>query len=120
MSIKQEFQNEIEGCDYEELLEIKLRIQSEASMVRAKIDDAKTRLHCGEGHADPEWFRRANAALKVKGWQDQEIARHMSAAKRKRNEAQNQILERRFIAVARDVLSKDVFFEIMERARIEE
>ncbi len=53
------------------------------AQIRLQIDTAKSGSVTGI-YADPDWFRRANYALKMKGIEHQRLMREMGKKKRKR------------------------------------
>lgn len=97
-----------------QLLRQKQSLDEEIARIKAQLELADlNRREFGE-MADPDWYRRAKYALRIKGIRVQAIQTELAERKGEHRIS----LETRFIEVARDELDKEVFENIMEQARM--
>lgn len=107
----------LEGESEQELLDLKSDIDLDITTIRIQLSDAKAKVVTDGSYSDPEWWRKANAALKIKGRQSQQIQNELSLMRRKKQEIKAQQFERRFIDIAKKELSEEVFQKILNQAR---
>jgi len=96
------------------------KVLAELAMIKDQVECAKVRrIETGE-YADPDWYRRANTALRHKGREHQALL--MESGKRRRTGNQRVAAasasskDRVFIRVALRRLSREVFEEIAREA----
>lgn len=61
-----------------ELLEEKVQLDADIAAIRTQLDKARVRRRTEGIYSDPDWWRRANDALRWKGVRSQEIQRELS------------------------------------------
>lgn len=86
--------------------------------IKNQIEEAKAKAAVEGIYAPADWMARAKHALRLKGLQHQYLLREI--AKRKKNETRiandklSKEFERRFIAVAKNMLPEEVFLSLIE------
>jgi len=98
----------------EELLQIKLTLESDIDSIRAQIDAAQAKARETGEFADSDWWGRAKWALKSKGRQCQQIQLLL----RQKNKAAQGSLENCFMTTARELLPAEQFQAILDTARL--
>ncbi len=63
-----EFTASLEGMTVDELLDLRLQLEAESGQIRGQLEQAVADAKIHHVYADPDWFRRANAAVRFKGW----------------------------------------------------
>ncbi len=81
--------------------------------IRYQLEVAKSNAATEGDYSDPDWFRKATYALRMKSAQLQAI--NVEVGRRKRDMQSR--LETWFVRVARDILEEDLFEEIMDEAK---
>ena len=96
-----------------QLLRQKQSLDEEIARIKSQLELADlNRREFGE-MADPDWYRRAKYALRIKGMSVQAIQTELAERKLE----QRVSLENSFIEAAREELNRDVFDKIMKQAR---
>lgn len=97
----------------EELQQEQLILLEDMASIRYQLEKAKTNVALDGEYSDPEWFRKATYALRMKSAQIQAISVEMGRRKRMLQSS----IETWFVRVARDLLEEDLFQEIMDEAK---
>lgn len=84
------------------------------AQIRLQIDTAKSDSVTGI-YSDPDWFRRANYALKMKGIEHQRLMREMGKKKEEERKARASTYERLFEQEAKKILSVETYREIQDK-----
>jgi hypothetical protein len=125
------FRNSIDGLPPSRQLELAIEtheaLLGEKIFIENQISEAKARRWANGKHADPNWFQRAQAAVRIKKMQIQqlqnlrgEIGRKQKQLKRiYREEVEGPTFERHFLKVAKKVLDKAVFDYLVRITRTE-
>jgi len=103
---------DLTGMSEDDLLVLKDELDGEITAIRIQIEGAKVKAADGE-YSDRTWWFKANAALKIKGRQSQQIQNTLGRLRREKNRE----LEKCFVDVARTQLSQAQFEEIMDEAK---
>jgi hypothetical protein len=102
---------------FDELINIKTKIEEDLDYIKNQIDHAKV-LNKQGIPSDPEWFVRVNHAKRILGRKSQKI--QMELSKRRDKMKQHHLrYENTFVTVAKRLLSEDVFSHISEEAKAE-
>jgi len=64
---------DLQSMTRQQLLELKLLVNEEINAIKSQLEAAKTTQHQTGEYANPDWFRRANSALRIKQMQIQKI-----------------------------------------------
>ena len=105
---------DLEGKTEEELHDMKTEVETAITSMKLQIAEAKA---AGE-YADRDWWRRVNAALKIKGRQAQQLQNAIGKLNRARKERNTQRpLSSFFMSVAKEKLSYELYEEIYRLAR---
>lgn len=107
---------DLEDICEDELIEMKEEVDQDITSIKIQIDEAKDKVIDGE-YADRDWWLRVNGALRIKGRQSQQIQNAIGRVKRERKEKEQLQLERRFMNIARQELSYEVFNKILDQAK---
>lgn len=106
------------------VMEARAQLQQQANYIRAQVDAAKTKKLETNEYSSPDWWRRANAALRVKGYQMMRLQDALSAINQesKANVSHNQQEDRRryercFIMAAKQLLTGEQFSRIAATAQ---
>lgn len=100
-----------------DLIQLKNIIDDEIASIKEQLDEAKTEQLVTGTYADPGWWRKANSALRMKGRFVQKIQRQIGLAKQDEHQQSSVTFERHFISVAREVLDKETYSAIIEKAQ---
>jgi hypothetical protein len=106
---------DLEGLTEEQLLEKKLDIDTEIGSIKSQIEQARIEAAEDGRYADRDWWQRANAAMKIKGNQSQQVQIRLRVMKRERHE--KLMWERHFVLIAKRRLSEELFDEIHAKAK---
>lgn len=105
------------------ILEALQEISVDMTDIKAQIQEAKITAAVQHEYADPDWWHRANMALRIKGTQHQRLQNELTKIKLahsiesdRNNRADRPLFEQCFVKVARMVLSKDQYMKIAETA----
>lgn len=110
-----------EVCDddpVESLESLSQQIELDLLNIKNQIEAAKAKAAVEGIYAPADWMVRAKYAMRLKGTQHQYLLREI--AKRKKNESMikndklSKEFERRFIAVAKNMLPEEVFLSLIE------
>lgn len=97
----------------EELQQEQLVLLEDMASIRYQLEKAKSTVALDGEYSDPEWFRKATYALRMKSAQVQAISVEMGRRKRMLQST----TETWFVRIARDILEDDLFQEIMDEAK---
>lgn len=101
----------------EQLLDMKMEIDSALDDIKNQLDRAKANAQQGI-MAEPDWFARINGAKRILGRKSQRI--QMELSKRKEQARRDhKSYQAAFIAVAKRILSADLYTRIETEAREE-
>lgn len=89
----------------------------ELADIRSQIEIRKARDQVGDEPIDKIWLAKATAALRYKGIRHQELLRDLGEARRKALDDAAHTYERCFMQAARELLSRDQFLKLADRAR---
>jgi hypothetical protein len=92
---------------------MKLRLETEIVSIRNQLNRAMNEARRTGRFADGSWWVKSNHALRVKGRQCQQIQN----ALHDRRQSARQGLESKFVTIARQELSEEVFQRILEKAK---
>ena len=99
------------------------RLQSESDEMLFEINDIKHQIAQAKAdvivngvYSDPVWFAKANAALKHKQRQHQQILIELGKANREIKRNYQKRLERAFVDIAREHLDGDLFQFLWHKA----
>ena len=95
----------------EDLLELKLELETDLDSIRAQIDAARSKAAATGVYADADWWRKVNWAKKLKGRMCQKLQLEI----RKRRDPKD-ALGRAFLEVARRSLNPEVFEQLQDQA----
>ncbi len=115
-----EFEGLIDGMTRDELLSCKASIEDEMASIRAQLEEARAHRVRTNQFADPDWYRRATAALRLKGRQCVRVQNRLSEMReaQKRSNISKQPTEHEcFIRAARRLLSEEMYDRIWRDAR---
>jgi hypothetical protein len=87
--------------------------------IKAQLEAAKGKAVANGEYSDPDWFSRAQFALRMKGREHQMILTEIAARRKEEKRKANDTVERRFIDVARRRLDPELFGELMREAQEE-
>ena len=74
--------SQLDGAEYDELVDLKLVVDQEILSISDDLAKAKTKLIQDGAWSDPDWFRRATMAKRIKGQLSQRIQLLMSRKKK--------------------------------------
>lgn len=97
----------------EQLQDTQVILLEDMASIRYQLETAKSAAVMDGAYADPDWFRKASYALRMKGAQQQAIQTEVGRRKRLVQSS----LETWFVRIAREILEEDLFNEIMEEAK---
>lgn len=105
----------IEACnDINELLNHKAEIDGSIASAQMQIDAAKGKIYSTGEYSDPDWWARVNGYKRMLGFLSQKIQVRIREVK----ESQKKVaIEPIFMDVARQLLSFELFSEILHRAK---
>ncbi len=113
----------ISEMSYEELSALLPGLELDAAQIRASLEEARSKVATGGGYSDPDWYRRANFALRMKGREMQMVQRELGVKKREQakdnvtaSASESTSWERKFVYAARSFLSKKDFDAIVAEA----
>lgn len=89
---------------------------AEIAEIKAQIGEAKSIAAKTGEYSDPQWFRRANYALRLKGIEHQSLLLEYGKKRKEEKAARNVTLEREFINVAKTRLDPTSFRLLMDEA----
>jgi uncharacterized protein HemX len=98
--------------DRESLLRQKEHLEQEMDQVRDQIERAKVRQIETGKYADPDWWRRANQVLRIKGRQVQAIQNELGGLKKHKAST----WERAFVEAAERRLDPEVYQTLRDEA----
>lgn len=111
--VHDDVEHETDEMTYSEVIELKREIDEAITDIRRQLEKAKSRYHKTGHYADPEWFRRASSAGKIKGKQCQRLQEVLAQKKMEYMET----LTRVFMEVAREHLPDERFMGLLKRAK---
>lgn len=88
----------------------------EIAEIKAQIGEAKSIAAKTGEYSDPEWFHRANLALRFKGREHQALQLEFGKRRKEERRANNARIERVFIDVARAKLDSTTFRLLWDEA----
>lgn len=97
----------------EQLQDTQTILLEDMASIRYQLEVAKSNAATEGDYSDPDWFRKATYALRMKSAQLQAINVEMGRRKRLLQSR----LETWFVRIARDILEEDLFEEIMDEAK---
>jgi len=97
----------------DELLDLKLRFETEIVSIRTQISRAKAEARSKKVFTAPEWWYKAHQALRIKGRQCQQVQLELSRARARRITS----LEKAFLEAARERLDPELFSNLIEAAK---
>lgn len=92
-------------------------IEEVIAAIRAKLEKARAEVHLSGEYADPDWYRRAKAALRFKGIEHQRLLREAAALRRQEKRHRAKEFGEAFIDAARRRLDPEVFSDLLDEAR---
>lgn len=95
------------------------RVQLEADMVEIRQQLEKLYIQGPNGlprTPDPDWRVRAQAALRYKGAEHQNVLRRIGQLGRQVRRQQQSTVEKAFLEIARELLAPAIFHDILTRA----
>jgi ubiquitin len=105
----------------EELLELKQEVDTNIAAIGGELMEAKANATAHGEYSDPDWFRRATMAKKMKGQLSQRIQTALSkkkAEQKEKNRRENeQTFEKRLLKAMDMVLEPEVKEQVLEKAR---
>jgi hypothetical protein len=110
----------IEEMSREALLPVLQELTEEMDSIRAQIEKAKADRRTTGAYSDPDWFYRANTALRARGRLHQRIQMRLAQLKREEkadNVANAHTVEREFVTAAKSILPRETFERIMQIAQ---
>lgn len=105
----------IEGMDRDELLTLKAQIDDEMASIRSQIEKARAHQKLTGEYAHPDWYRRANDALRHRGRESQRIQIRMAKLRAERHaelQSQNPSDAEAFVRAARLILDRETYLRI--------
>lgn len=111
-----EFKQHINGLDDIQLLKLKDEINDEIDSIRGKIETAQAEFLITGIYADPDWYRRANGALRAMGRKANHIQTEQSIRNKKYKSERASSYERIFVNIAKQYLPAKVWQKIHEIA----
>jgi hypothetical protein len=90
----------------------------DVTSIKAQLSYARAQKKKDGTNYDPVWYARAEQALRIKNKQIQRLEMIAAEFKRKEQVAYNSRMENLFIRVAKDALAPEVFFELINKARM--
>lgn len=109
-------QEAISGMTITELNDSKSSLELSAAVMKDAIAQAQQQRREGE-YTDPDWYRRVNFALRMKGREMQMIAREFGARKLQQKREDGSTWEHRFLEKARELLEPEIFQAIKDAVR---
>lgn len=110
---------DVEQSTDEELQARLDEVSEELASIRLQVDTAKSRARAQGEYSDPDWFHRAQFALRMKGQEHQRIQRELSRRKKRAREHADNSIGECFIRAAKRRLDEEVFTDIMAEAKEE-
>lgn len=101
----------------DQLKALKDKILIDINRLKATIKRAKSKAQFEGKHSDYNWFNKQNNMLRIKQEQHQLVMQEAGKRKRENREKQQQILERRFMDIAKVRLTEELFYEMLNDAR---
>lgn len=86
------------------------------AQIDSQLDFAKSTAAATGRYSDHDWFNRARHAKRMKGREHQLATLALSKRRKEERRARQDSIERRFVEVAKRVLSPDLFAEVMRQA----
>jgi hypothetical protein len=85
--------------------------------VRGQLEKATAEMHITGVYADPDWFRKAKAALRYMGAEHQVLLKERAALKKQLQSQDSVSFERHFMAAAKAVLDDAMYSSLLSEAR---
>lgn len=92
-------------------------LEKEIADVRGQLEKATAHMLLTGEYADPDWFRRAKAALRYKGQEHQVLLKERAALRKRLSQEKSATLDRLFIESARAMLDESTFYAISRDAQ---
>lgn len=92
-------------------------VETELADIRGQLEKASAHQKATGQYADPEWYRKAKAALRYRGIEHQKLLQGRAALRREVNAGNVLNLERRFVEAARSILDEDLFYAVLREAQ---
>jgi hypothetical protein len=112
-----EFEDLIGGMSREELLACKATLEDEMASIRNQLDHARVQRQLTGQYADADWYRRASAALRLKGRDAQRIQIRLAALRAERaaeHERKNEGELVAFVRAAKLLLDEQTYRRLWE------
>lgn len=113
----------ISAMSLNELNDARSDLELTANLIKNSLQEAKQNVYLHANYSNPDWYRRATFALRMKGREMQLLAREMGKRKRARSEenkaasdAGSLTWERNFVRVAKQILDRETYVNICETA----
>lgn len=87
-------------------------LEFQIAAIKGQIEAAHARVYSEGTYADPDWYRRARFALRMKGAQHQHVLRELGRASKAVRVAHNSSRERQFVKVAKRRLAQETYESI--------
>lgn len=88
--------------------------------LKSQVNGAKADAASGNGYSDNDWFNRASHALRMTQIEHQKCLREIGDRNKAARHARGQTAANRFVDVARRLLDRETFSQIMDEATQEQ
>jgi len=103
---------DVNALTKEQVLELLPQVTVEMDSIRQQIDAARVKARTTGEYADPDWYQRAQCALRARGRFHQRLQFRLSALK----QTQSKGLDGYFVDAARELLPREQFERLLQAA----
>ena len=111
IGVEQNFPNDVIECEA-----LQYQVLKDMASIKDQIKRAVIKAKQGNGYSSSRWFTSANTALKIKQATHQALLGHTARLRRELKQKDNESFPRMFMSAARELLSKEVYGQLMDRA----
>lgn len=101
--------DELSGLTHEELHQLRHKIYEDMISIKDQLETARSEFRRTGKYADPDWYRKANSALKFKQRDHQNVLLELSIRNNRRKENNASNFNNVFVQVAEETLDNDTF-----------
>lgn len=111
IGVEQNFPDDLLECEA-----LQYQILKDLASIKDQLRRATVKAKSGNGFSSNRWFTNAKTALKIKQATHQALLGHAARLRRVQKQKDSESFPRMFISAARELLSKEVYSQLMDRA----
>jgi len=106
----------VQEMSTEQIREQIIKVTDDMARIKGRLQESRTQVYRTGEYSDPDWYHRANEALRFRGIDIRQLQNELGKRNRQEKQARSTVSKSNFEKAARQILSLELFLEVANLA----